>query len=124
MKKLIIRKLSLSHALGTPLVLLLGRHSQADLCELEDSLVYRVSSKTARATEKSCLENKNEKQNNTHPRPAKTKQNKTKTKTQRKKPPQSWNTKDNIKCSSTSLSLHLILIPLFCLCPRSAEQHL
>jgi len=33
-----------------PLVPALGRHRQADLCELEASLVYRASSRTARVT--------------------------------------------------------------------------
>ena len=34
------------------------RQNQSDLCEFEASLVYRVSSRTARATEKACLEKK------------------------------------------------------------------
>jgi hypothetical protein len=48
-----------------PLILPLRRQKQVALCEFKVSLVYRVSSRTARATEKSCLE--------------KTKQNKTTT---------------------------------------------
>ena len=36
----------------TPLILVLGRQRQTDLCEFEDSLVYRLSSRTARATQK------------------------------------------------------------------------
>ena len=41
----------------TPLIPALGRQRQADLCEFEASLVYRESSRTARA-EKSCLKSK------------------------------------------------------------------
>ena len=33
----------------------IGRQKQVDLCEFRASLVYRVSSRTAMATEKSCL---------------------------------------------------------------------
>ena len=40
-----------------PLIPILGRQKQADLCEFKVSLVYRVSSRTARATQKKpCLE--------------------------------------------------------------------
>ena len=40
----------------TPLIPALRRQRQADLCEFEASLVYRVSSRTAsKATEKPCL---------------------------------------------------------------------
>ena len=39
-----------------PLIPALGRQRQVDLCESENSLVYRVSSRTARATQKTCLE--------------------------------------------------------------------
>jgi hypothetical protein len=35
-----------------PLILALRRQSQADLCEFKASLVYRVSSKTVRATQR------------------------------------------------------------------------
>jgi hypothetical protein len=35
---------------NTPLILTLGKKRQADLCEFKASLVYRVSSKIARAT--------------------------------------------------------------------------
>jgi len=38
-----------------PLILVLRSWRQADLCEFEASLVYRVSSRTAKATEKPCL---------------------------------------------------------------------
>ena len=34
-----------------PLIAVLGKQRQEDLCELEASLVYRVSSRTARATQ-------------------------------------------------------------------------
>jgi hypothetical protein len=34
----------------------LGRQRQEDLCELEASLVYRASSRTARVTRRPCLE--------------------------------------------------------------------
>lgn len=36
----------------TPLVPVLGRQRQEDLCDLEASLVYRVSARTARAKDK------------------------------------------------------------------------
>ena len=35
-----------------PLIPLLGRHRQVDLCELEASLVYRESSRTANAMQR------------------------------------------------------------------------
>ena len=35
-----------------PLIPALGRQRQVDLCEFEASLVYRVSSRTARATQR------------------------------------------------------------------------
>jgi capsid protein len=42
-----------------PLIPALGRESQVDLCEFEASLVYRVSSRTARATQRNpVLKNK------------------------------------------------------------------
>ena len=41
----------------------LGRQRQVDLCELEVSLVYRVSSRTARAIQRNPV--------STHPRPPK-----------------------------------------------------
>jgi len=46
-----------------------------DLCEFEASLVYRESSRTARATEKkACLKNKNKNKNkNTQPNPTQNK---------------------------------------------------
>ena len=43
----------------------LGRQRQADLCEFKAGLVYRVSSRTARAiTEKPCLERQTDRQTN------------------------------------------------------------
>ena len=43
----------------TPLILALGRQRQADLCEFEASLGYRVSFRTARATQRNpVLKNK------------------------------------------------------------------
>lgn len=45
----------------TPLILEVGRQRQADLCEFQASLVYRVSSRTARATQRNpVLKNKRE----------------------------------------------------------------
>ena len=42
-----------------PLIPALGRQRQEDLCEFRVSLVYRVSSKTSRATQRNpVLENK------------------------------------------------------------------
>jgi hypothetical protein len=49
----------------------LGKQRQADLCEFEASLVYRVSSRTARATLRNPISNKTRKN--------KTKQTKQKT---------------------------------------------
>ena len=40
----------------TPSVPALRRQRQAELCEFKASLVYRVSSKTARVTQYKCLE--------------------------------------------------------------------
>ena len=37
------------------LISTLGRHRQADLCEFKDNLVYRVSARTSRYTEKPSL---------------------------------------------------------------------
>ena len=42
----------------TPLIPALRRWRQADLCEFEASLVYRVRSRTARATEKNQFQKK------------------------------------------------------------------
>ena len=50
----------------------LQRQRQADLCEVEASLVYRTSSRTARATQRTPVSKQN-----------KTKQNKTKHHTQK-----------------------------------------
>jgi hypothetical protein len=45
------------------LVLTLGRQRQADLCEFEASLVYRVRSRAARGyTEKPCLRKQKQRQ--------------------------------------------------------------
>jgi hypothetical protein len=52
------------------------------ISEFKASLVYRVSSRTARATEKPCLEKPQNKTNKT--KHNKTKQNKTKQNTQKK----------------------------------------
>jgi hypothetical protein len=44
------------------------QEKQVDLCEFEDSLVYRVSSRTARATQRNPVskkKSKNKKQNKT-----------------------------------------------------------
>ena len=49
---------------GTPLILVLGRQRQADLCELEVSLVYRVSSRTTRATKGNSVSKNNNKMKN------------------------------------------------------------
>jgi hypothetical protein len=44
----------------TPLILALGRQRQADLCEFKDSLVYRLSSRAAKVTQKNpVMKNKN-----------------------------------------------------------------
>ena len=42
----------------TSLILALGRQRQEDLCEFEASLVYRASSKTARATQRNPVSKK------------------------------------------------------------------
>jgi hypothetical protein len=47
----------------TPLILRLRRQRQVDLCELKASLVYRVSSRTVRATQRNHF-SKNEKAKN------------------------------------------------------------
>jgi hypothetical protein len=52
-----------------PLIPVLGRQRQTDLCEFKASLIYRLSSRIARATQRNPVSNKT-KQN-------KTKQNKT-----------------------------------------------
>ena len=51
----------------TPLILALGSQTQADLCEFEASLVYKVSSRTARAFTQSIpvLEKRKRKKNPT-----------------------------------------------------------
>jgi hypothetical protein len=38
-----------------PLILALGKQRQADICEFETSLLYRVSFRMARATQRNCL---------------------------------------------------------------------
>lgn len=40
------------------------KQKQVDLCELEDSLVYRASSKTARAAQRNCLNKQRNKEAN------------------------------------------------------------
>jgi hypothetical protein len=45
----------------TPLILALGRQRQADHCEIEASLVYRVSSRTARATQRNPVSRRKKK---------------------------------------------------------------
>jgi hypothetical protein len=42
----------------TPFIPALGRQRQADLCEFKDTLVYRVSSRTATATQQNLSSNK------------------------------------------------------------------
>jgi hypothetical protein len=58
----------------TPLILALGRQRQADLCELTGSLVYKVSSRTARPTQRNPVSKRNPK---TKQNKSKTEQNKT-----------------------------------------------
>jgi hypothetical protein len=41
--------------LGTPLIPALRRQRQADLCDFEASLVYRASSRTARAVQRNLV---------------------------------------------------------------------
>jgi hypothetical protein len=41
---------------GTPLIPTFERLRQADLCEIKPSLVYRVSSRTARATQRNPVQ--------------------------------------------------------------------
>jgi hypothetical protein len=41
-----------------PLISVLRRQRQVDLCEFEASLVYRLSSRTARATQKNLVSKK------------------------------------------------------------------
>ena len=49
-----------------PLILVLGRQRQADHCEFESSLIYRVSFWTGGAyTEKPCLKEQKQNQNTT-----------------------------------------------------------
>jgi hypothetical protein len=51
---------------GPPLIPVLRKQRQEDLCEFETSLVYKASSKTSRATQKSPV-SKNKKQKQTNP---------------------------------------------------------
>ena len=44
----------------TPLIPALGRQKQADLCEFKDNLVYRVSARTAKDTQRNPV-SKNQK---------------------------------------------------------------
>jgi hypothetical protein len=39
----------------TPLILVLGRQRKKDLCEFEASLIYRASSRNARATQRNLV---------------------------------------------------------------------
>ena len=50
---------------GRSLIPALRRQRQVDLCELEASLVYRVSSRTARAIQRNPVLKKKTKQNKT-----------------------------------------------------------
>jgi hypothetical protein len=45
-----------------PLISVLGRQWQADLCAFKTSLVYRVSSRTALAIVRACLQKRRKKQ--------------------------------------------------------------
>jgi hypothetical protein len=45
------------------LILVLGRQRQEDLCEFKASMVYRVSSRTARATQKNPVSKKQKQKN-------------------------------------------------------------
>ena len=44
-----------------PLIPALGRQRQANLCEFEASLVYKINSRTARATQRNPVSNQKEK---------------------------------------------------------------
>jgi hypothetical protein len=46
-----------------PLIPALGRQRQADLCEFKASLVYTVSSRSTRATQRNPVSNKNKSSN-------------------------------------------------------------
>jgi hypothetical protein len=46
----------------------LGRQKQADLCEFEASLIYRVSSRTARAIHRNPVSKKQKQKNNKKPK--------------------------------------------------------
>jgi len=48
----------------TPVIPAPRRQRQADLCEFEASWVYRVSSRTARATQRNCILKKKKNPNN------------------------------------------------------------
>jgi hypothetical protein len=61
-----------------PLILELRRQRQADLCEFETILIYRVSSRPSRATLRNPVSKSKTEQNKT--KQNKTKQNKTKQK--------------------------------------------
>ena len=59
----------------TPLIPAFGRQSQTDLCEFEASLVFRVSSRTTRATRRNLVsKNKKTKQINKTNQPNKQKE--------------------------------------------------
>jgi hypothetical protein len=45
----------------TPLIPALERQRQTDLCGFEDSLIYRMSSRTAKATQRNLVKKKKKK---------------------------------------------------------------
>ena len=51
-----------------PLISALRRHRQADFCEFEDSLVYRVSFRIARATQRNLVSKSRTQQQQQHQR--------------------------------------------------------
>jgi hypothetical protein len=57
---LFITKICIARLGGTPLIPALGRQKQVNFCEFEASLVYKASSRTAKATQKNHVwKNKN-----------------------------------------------------------------
>jgi hypothetical protein len=55
-----------SYIIVHPVIPTLRRQRHADLCELEASLVYRVSYRTAKATARPCLERERERKKQTN----------------------------------------------------------